>query len=584
MVKAATKSRRAVAPSLKPRGFYGWAFVAARVINFLILVTLVALIGRFLALPDGDRQNQDTSLIATLVLTNLALFWSVVSWSGYSKRHIRFAVTWTVDLAFVIAFTGQIALIGVFLQTSQVCSATSEKILAICPTLNLVWYLSIGVCALFAASGFSVGWVHLTARRPRSPLLGGVVVDRSISRDGGQSQSKMRVSPSWGDARSYKDPTATILRNADRAAAQSREARVGDIEPVATTPFRTTLGPIDERVSRSMRSPHYETSHRTAATTSARTPRRRRADSALVSFASEPHMRDRTRTSDRQPKSHANLRDRASVPSRTEHLRQGTRIRGQQAAADILRGTGRASAISNERRAHSYFESLAAPVPMRPATRTFSPLSWTGNTEYSSDHDEGDSPRSSSDIGEIPLRLSLSPVTTPTNSLFPHASLLYDDQTRIADSAPYFLPRTTYKAPKPPQKRDSSSVYETEYASSSSDESSILGGRARADVPIQRPMPAARPSRSIRMTDEAPSPPMLAPAPWSREVLEGPHSRPENDSLAQSRPFDEITDVGGQTVQVISKPRKNWWMLGFGGDKPSTGADETQTELDKNKG
>ncbi|KAK4451410.1 hypothetical protein QBC34DRAFT_55100 [Podospora aff. communis PSN243] len=562
------KPRRACTASLRPQGFHAWLFIAARILNFGALATLVAFIGRFLALPEKERQNQDTSLIATLVLTNLALFWTVVSWSGYSKRLIRYAITWTIDLGFVIAFVGQIALIGVFLQNSPICTdpKNKKKTPAICQTLHHIWFLSVAICGLFAVSGFTIGWVHLSGRRPGSPTLEAVAVDRSVGRGSRPGQSKLRISPATATPRPlHRDMEVLQLANEVYRRPQPNKVRVEDVRSAQTMPSRvrencTDLDSIDSGLWQPAHNARPGTSHHISATAPMKPPsRRRHTNNVLASFASEPQLRNRGRAIDHRAKSVGALSGRSRATPRNESPQQAKRTRGQLAAADIL---GHASGTADGgagvgRKAKTYFESIASPVPIRPP-RSFSPVSWTGNTTCSSE--DGESPRDSS-MGEIPIRLSKSPATTPTTSRSLYACRVSGEDCRKADPEVYILPKTTYVAPL----RYSASSYETEYVpSSSADSIPENGPNGNVQDEMRGAMPVPSQPRSGAPSHGSPRSPTLSPTPWSRAVSEGPFSRLEEGSLIQSPPTAP-GDAAAQTRQSTNKPRKSWWKLGFRG-------------------
>ncbi|KAK0632619.1 hypothetical protein B0T14DRAFT_39337 [Immersiella caudata] len=571
------KSRRTCAASLRPQGLYEWVFVAARVLNFGTLVMLAVFIGQFLALPAKERQNQDTSLIATLILTNLALFWTVVSWSGYSKQLIRYAITWTIDLAFVIAFIGHIALIGVFLQNSSICTnPRNKKTPAICQTLNLIWFLSIAICALFAVSGFTIGWVHLSGRRPRSATLEGVVVDRRVGHGGRSSNSKMRGPPSTTAPRPpHRDLAVLQLANETYGGSRTRQIRVRDASSVRTMPFsirqnRTELDPVEGRLWQQAHGARSRASHQTSITISRRpSPRRKHKNNASTSFASEPQLRDKNRVHGNRAKSAGLVGQRSIVSSRNGDSKPDTKTRGQLAAADILQRTGKTGdSGGGERKARTYFESIAAPVAVRPV-RSFSPVSWIGNTAYSSEY--GDSRRNNS-VGEIPIQLSNSPTTTPITPIIPYTFRMSDEELRNRDPEAYALPKMTYVAPKEVPARYSVASYETEYASTSSADS-VSEHRPNSNTECQRPGTAPGPSRprTHAPRDGFPGPQTHVPAPWSRAMSTGPFSRSGGEALTQGPPLGS-QDVRAQTRQTADKPMKSWWKLRLGASKDATEA------------
>jgi len=506
----------------------------------------------------------------------------VISWSGYTKQYIRYAVTWTVDLAFVTAFIGHIVLIEVTVQNNPKCVDTSITTPTFCPILNIVWVLSIAVCGLFGASGFCVGWVHLNEKRPKKTISEGSAIDRGIALSAyTPSQTNMRNASPMAIVQAPQHHRAVAVEGEGYgySGAPVRPARNGDVRSVRTIPSRAyhdRTGPeFVEDLPWHIRSAHSEMSNQTAATAPTRPsrrrygnnglgsvsnepyltdpPRRRHGNSSLASALSEPYLRGRPHAYDPQSRAWGTSRQGSMVAPANGVARQDEVTKGRQAAADILSGRGR-----GDRRTRPNLDAVISPTPVR----SFSPVSWTGNTEYS----EGEESRRGSGVaGEIPIRLSISPAASPPRSpTSPYTPRMGDRETGERDPRPYLFPNTAYVTPEELLKRYSASVYETEYASTSEGDSI-----PKTEAKQQRnPRSTPRPSRPVKPKNDPPDPQRPARTPRSPNAPAGPSSRANSDSLAQN-PSGGSGDGGGQTRQVPDKAKKSWWNLGLRATTPA---------------
>ena len=59
--------------SLRPQGFYGYAFVFARTAEIMALVAVVGLIGNFIFMMTTSKQSPAASLIVTLIFVSFLL-------------------------------------------------------------------------------------------------------------------------------------------------------------------------------------------------------------------------------------------------------------------------------------------------------------------------------------------------------------------------------------------------------------------------------------------------------------------------------------------------------------------------------
>ncbi|KAK3329931.1 hypothetical protein B0H66DRAFT_586362 [Apodospora peruviana] len=167
--------------SLRPQGFYGYAFVFARTLEIMALVAILGLLGNFIFMLTTSKQNPAASLVVALIITSFAILWTSLSWNGYSKRYLPYRATWIVDILFLIPFATFTVLLGLPLSTAT-CSELGNNSFtldvpaggrlnftgqgqAACVRLFGVWGLLMGVCALFGISALSAGFLQLGERR-----------------------------------------------------------------------------------------------------------------------------------------------------------------------------------------------------------------------------------------------------------------------------------------------------------------------------------------------------------------------------------------------------------------------------------
>ncbi|KAM7188450.1 hypothetical protein V8F20_010566, partial [Naviculisporaceae sp. PSN 640] len=167
--------------SLRPQGFYGYAFVFARTAEIMSLIAIVGLVGNFIFMMTSSKQSPATSLVITLVFTSFAILWTCFSWNGYSRRYLPYAATWLIDVLFLVPFATVTVLLGLPLSTTT-CRDVGRAGLSLnipaggrvnftgrgqeaCVKLFAVWGLLMGVCALFGISAVSVGLLQLGERQ-----------------------------------------------------------------------------------------------------------------------------------------------------------------------------------------------------------------------------------------------------------------------------------------------------------------------------------------------------------------------------------------------------------------------------------
>ena len=113
------------------------------------------------------------------------MVWTLFSWTGYSQRYLPYAATWCADAVIIVPFVVITVLLGLPMAKAN-CVAVAQtgrfevttppgnsfgRIAfpsdgrAACQRLFAVWVLLIVVCALFALSALSVGFLDLGERQ-----------------------------------------------------------------------------------------------------------------------------------------------------------------------------------------------------------------------------------------------------------------------------------------------------------------------------------------------------------------------------------------------------------------------------------
>ncbi|KAK4156160.1 hypothetical protein C8A00DRAFT_41319 [Chaetomidium leptoderma] len=179
--------------SLRPQGFYAYAFLAARIAQIISLGVITGIAGHFIFITTRGTQQKDpaATLIALLILSSAALLWSLLSWTGYSRRYLPYAATCCADLVFAVPLVILTIVLGLPLADVQ-CGAVAPnakfEIVAppgssfgkiafatdgrtACVQLLAVWGLLIAVCVLFVASALSVGFLDLGERQLRKAIF-----------------------------------------------------------------------------------------------------------------------------------------------------------------------------------------------------------------------------------------------------------------------------------------------------------------------------------------------------------------------------------------------------------------------------
>ncbi|KAK4209687.1 hypothetical protein QBC37DRAFT_294078, partial [Rhypophila decipiens] len=167
--------------SLRPQGFYGYAFVFARTAEIMALIAVVGLVGNFIFMMTSSKQSPAASLVVTLIFTCFAILWTSCSWNGYSRRYLPYGATWFIDVLFLVPFATVTVLLGLPLSTTtcrEVPNASfslnipaggrisfTGKGQEACIKLFAVWGILMGICALFGISAVSAGLLQLGERQ-----------------------------------------------------------------------------------------------------------------------------------------------------------------------------------------------------------------------------------------------------------------------------------------------------------------------------------------------------------------------------------------------------------------------------------
>ncbi|KAK5651512.1 hypothetical protein OQA88_11966 [Cercophora sp. LCS_1] len=201
----------------KPTGIFAPIFLFTRACNILILIAQAALIGQCLALAPHDDHMTQRNMIGMLVLTNTALVWSIVSWSGYSRRYIAYTVTWAVDFVFLAGFLAASVVLAAVL-SSGICADLSKDGQASCQRHSVIWSLLMISCGVFAISGLCVACVDCEGRSRKKQRK----ADRRKSRGVGDRSRDPARSEVFAPAPSSRPPRwqteLIVLPEADESA------------------------------------------------------------------------------------------------------------------------------------------------------------------------------------------------------------------------------------------------------------------------------------------------------------------------------------------------------------------------------
>ncbi|KAB5578724.1 hypothetical protein GE09DRAFT_1052700 [Coniochaeta sp. 2T2.1] len=181
--------------TFKDHGYYGYAYIGARITQAITLLPIIGLVGNFLSLIAKSRHSPPSELTATIVFSSISLLWILLSITAYHDTHIPYLATLAVDSLFLLPFMVIAIVVGQPLSLTT-CSdlpsnSTSHVALPIsslpgkpvsyvvfsggagqttCYELMAVWGLVIALCCLFAISAIAAGFLFLGKRRATAYL------------------------------------------------------------------------------------------------------------------------------------------------------------------------------------------------------------------------------------------------------------------------------------------------------------------------------------------------------------------------------------------------------------------------------
>ncbi|KAB5549625.1 hypothetical protein GE09DRAFT_1241285 [Coniochaeta sp. 2T2.1] len=176
--------------TFKDHGYYGYAYIGARITQAITLLPIIGLVGNLLSLAAKSRHSPPSELTATIVFSSISLLWILLSITAYHDTHIPYLATLAVDSLFLLPFMVIAIVLGQPLSLTT-CSdlpsnSTSHVALPIsslpgkpvsyvvfsggagqttCYELMAVWGLVIALCCLFAISAIAAGFLFLGKRR-----------------------------------------------------------------------------------------------------------------------------------------------------------------------------------------------------------------------------------------------------------------------------------------------------------------------------------------------------------------------------------------------------------------------------------
>ncbi|CAK7262427.1 hypothetical protein SEPCBS57363_000013 [Sporothrix epigloea] len=181
--------------AIRDHGFYAYAFVVARPFQIIALGALVGMTGNFINQDSHAHFAAPSTVVGTLVVSSIALFWTVLSITAYDDSHIPYWATAALDLLFAVPFVVGAAVLGGPLggfSCSVLPTARTSDLLAIqtkaatatspaayilfvgdsqttCYQVMAIWGLALALCALFAVTGLATcllyfGWRRLAVR------------------------------------------------------------------------------------------------------------------------------------------------------------------------------------------------------------------------------------------------------------------------------------------------------------------------------------------------------------------------------------------------------------------------------------
>lgn len=170
-------------------GFFGYAFVGARVLSSIALLAIIGLVVTFTSQISNASLAPPAQLTGAIIVSAAALLWVLLSYTAYEDTHIPYMATAIVDTLFLIPFvvvviilSGQLSQTdcstlpeqsgdGTTLQSDTAGNGTlgfgtlvaSDRMT--CYKLQGTWGLSIAVCILFLLSALAAAFMFRRKRK-----------------------------------------------------------------------------------------------------------------------------------------------------------------------------------------------------------------------------------------------------------------------------------------------------------------------------------------------------------------------------------------------------------------------------------
>ncbi|KAK2069178.1 hypothetical protein P8C59_003782 [Phyllachora maydis] len=171
-------------------GYYGCAYLGARVLQLVALISVIGLVGKFIDEIAKTKHSAPGELTGTLVVAVICALWTLLSLSAYDDTYIPYFATALVDLAIFIPLVVVAAVLGGPLSQTTCADlpASASAVLlplpaaspvsylvfvgagqTTCYELAAVWGLAIALCVLFTVSAVAAAFLWLGKRRALPP-------------------------------------------------------------------------------------------------------------------------------------------------------------------------------------------------------------------------------------------------------------------------------------------------------------------------------------------------------------------------------------------------------------------------------
>ncbi|CAK7565004.1 MAG: hypothetical protein SEPTF4163_002911 [Sporothrix epigloea] len=198
--------------AIRDHGFYACAFVVARPLQIIALGALVGMTGNFINQDSHAHFSAPSTVMGTLVISSITLFWTILSVTAYDDSHIPYWATAALDLLFAVPFVVGAAVLGgplggfdcsvlptterttdlLAIQT-KAATATSPAAYILfvgdsqttCYQVMAIWGLALALCALFAVTGLATCLLYFGRRRSTvrvAPKTTAIISSRPVVR------------------------------------------------------------------------------------------------------------------------------------------------------------------------------------------------------------------------------------------------------------------------------------------------------------------------------------------------------------------------------------------------------------------